>query len=113
MRCARQKNARPICKFENSQKAFDYSKFLPLMELTIPISHICCKIMKKEPFKKYQKQTGLYHIVGTTTEESILRKSSWIDVDVILLKKVKKSEDLFLYGKTKMFFNMQKVGICV
>lgn len=59
-------------------KAFDYSKFLPMMEIPIPISHKCCKIMKKDPFKKYQKNTGLFPIVGTTTEESILRKSSWI-----------------------------------
>lgn len=92
------------------KKAFDYSKFLPLKDLPIPISHKCCKMMKKDPFKKYQKKTGLYPIVGTTTEESILRKSAWIGVGCNTFDKGKekcrpisiwKNQDILQFAKDR------------
>lgn len=34
--------------------------------------------MKKKPFKKYEKETGLKPIVGITADESALRTTSWL-----------------------------------
>lgn len=42
------------------------------------ISHMCCKIMKKEPFKQYEKTTGRFPITGEMASESRLRKMQWM-----------------------------------
>lgn len=48
-----------------------------LKDSNIPISHMCCTIMKKEPAKRYEKETGRKPIVGTMAYESNLRKTVW------------------------------------
>ena len=44
----------------------------------IPVSMMCCSIMKKNPAKKYAKETGRKSIQGTLAEESKLREMNWI-----------------------------------
>lgn len=41
------------------------------------ISDKCCEILKKEPFRRYSKETGRKVIVFTTVGESSLRKTSY------------------------------------
>ena len=41
------------------------------------ISPKCCKYLKKEPFKKYEKETGKKAILGIRGSESILRKTQY------------------------------------
>lgn len=41
------------------------------------VSPNCCKYLKKEPFKKFEKETGLKAILGVKGTESILRKSQY------------------------------------
>lgn len=53
-------------------------KYRFLVPSQIPISDKCCDIMKKEPSKRFEKETGLHPILGTTTEESAQRKSNWL-----------------------------------
>lgn len=53
-------------------------KWKYLIDAPFPISGTCCNVMKKNPFKKYEKETGLHPILGTMAEESELRKSHWI-----------------------------------
>ena len=50
-----------------------------LKDSDIPISHMCCTIMKKRPAKKYEKQSGRHAFTGIMTEESILRKTKWLE----------------------------------
>lgn len=57
---------------------YDYSKWIWLRDSDIPISAMCCDIMKKYPSRKYAAETGSYPIVGTTAEESLRRTTSWI-----------------------------------
>lgn len=38
----------------------------------------CCQILKKQPFEKYEKETGRFPILGTMAEESILRTTSYV-----------------------------------
>lgn len=40
----------------------------------IKITNKCCEILKKRPFKKFEKETGLKPIIGITHDESGLRK---------------------------------------
>ena len=49
-----------------------------LLNAPFKISDKCCDIMKKKPFKKYQKQTGKHPIIGTMAYESINRYRAWI-----------------------------------
>lgn len=50
-----------------------------LKDSDIPISHQCCRVMKKAPAKKFEHRTGLHPIIGTMTSESALRKKVWLD----------------------------------
>jgi 3'-phosphoadenosine 5'-phosphosulfate sulfotransferase (PAPS reductase)/FAD synthetase len=53
-------------------------KYAYLVDSDIPISHYCCRIMKKNPASKYEKESGRKPIIGTLASESFLRKQAWI-----------------------------------
>lgn len=53
-------------------------KWMPLVESDIPVSDKCCKIMKKDPAKRYEKESGRHPYIGTMTDESRLRLNTWI-----------------------------------
>lgn len=59
-------------------KAFSMTKWNDLKNSDIPISHMCCDIMKKKPAKKFEKETGLYPITAMMASESRLRRSQWL-----------------------------------
>lgn len=60
----------------SSSKIAERWKFL--IDAPFEVSHKCCEVMKKRPFRKYEKATGFHPIVATMAEESELRKQSWI-----------------------------------
>lgn len=47
-----------------------------LIDEDIKITNRCCDKLKKEPFKRFEKETGLKPIIGITHDESSLRKQS-------------------------------------
>ena len=49
-----------------------------LKDSNIPISNRCCDVMKKNPAKKYGKETGKKPIIATMASESRLRKKEWL-----------------------------------
>ena len=57
---------------------FNLDRYLWLYDAPIPISHMCCDVMKKSPAKKYEKETGRKPIIATMAEESRLRKTKWM-----------------------------------
>lgn len=59
-------------------KLYDYSKWKPLLDLPINISHKCCDIMKKKPIHKYGKLNFKNAITGQMAEDSLLRKTRWL-----------------------------------
>ena len=59
-------------------KRFSMSKWTWLKDSDIPISHLCCNIMKKKPAKAYEKKTGNKPIVATMTCESQNRRTTWL-----------------------------------
>lgn len=66
---------------EHDQKygsKYDLSKYKYLLDSDIPISHMCCKIVKKKPFYDYEKQSEKFPLLGTMAEESMLRNSEWV-----------------------------------
>lgn len=50
-------------------------KWRCLVDAPFKVSDHCCDIMKKKPFKEYEKETGNHPYIGTMANESILRKS--------------------------------------
>ncbi|WP_367567245.1 phosphoadenosine phosphosulfate reductase family protein [Lacrimispora sp.] len=41
------------------------------------ISDICCEILKKEPFKRYVRETGRYPFIGITQDEGFRRENQY------------------------------------
>lgn len=39
----------------------------------------CCNIMKKNPAKRFERETGKHPYIGTMTEESKLRENKWLE----------------------------------
>lgn len=63
----------------DSQGRFKLSKkWHYLIDAPFKVSHRCCNVMKKEPIKKYEKETGKIPLVGTMASESILRQQSYL-----------------------------------
>lgn len=53
-------------------------KYKFLIDAPFKISNKCCDIMKKNPAKSFEKQSGLKPIVGTMAEESRLRQTAYL-----------------------------------
>lgn len=65
-------------KIKKYGKRYDMSKWIPLRDSDIPISHKCCDVMKKAPAHLFEKSTGKKPIIATLAEESALRRSDWL-----------------------------------
>lgn len=53
-------------------------KWKYLVDAQFAISEKCCDVMKKNPAKKYGKETGRKPIIGTMASESRLRYQKWL-----------------------------------
>ena len=49
-----------------------------LIDAPFELSGKCCNIFKKNPAKKYEKETGKYPFIGTMARESSMRMTSYI-----------------------------------
>ncbi|MDR0231393.1 MAG: phosphoadenosine phosphosulfate reductase family protein [Dysgonamonadaceae bacterium] len=49
-----------------------------LIQAPFDVSEKCCDYLKKKPFEKFHKETGLYPIIGTMACESRLRFQKWL-----------------------------------
>jgi 3'-phosphoadenosine 5'-phosphosulfate sulfotransferase (PAPS reductase)/FAD synthetase len=53
-------------------------KWKILIDAPFEVSHKCCAVMKKNPVKKYERETERKPIVGTMAEESSLRTTTYL-----------------------------------
>ena len=53
------------------------NKWRYIVDSPFKVSHKCCNVLKKNPFKKYEKDTGKKPIIGTMANESALRTSQF------------------------------------
>ena len=66
-------------RFDPSYKSmFNVSKWAFLLDAPFKISASCCDVMKKSPFRRYERVTGFKPIVGTMAVESKLRTQAWL-----------------------------------
>lgn len=91
----------PMISKEQANYIYDYQNSTPYMKLRrwngdergrfkisekwkyvaksdFKISHKCCNVMKKEPAKRYEKETGRKPFIGTLADESMLRLQSYL-----------------------------------
>jgi 3'-phosphoadenosine 5'-phosphosulfate sulfotransferase (PAPS reductase)/FAD synthetase len=54
-------------------------KWHKLIDAPFDISEQCCDIMKKEPMKRYQKETKSVPFIGTMASDSYLRETSYLN----------------------------------
>lgn len=57
---------------------YNKQKYAYLLDADFNISNQCCYAMKKQPGKKYVKQSGRHPMIGMMAEESRLRETAWI-----------------------------------
>jgi 3'-phosphoadenosine 5'-phosphosulfate sulfotransferase (PAPS reductase)/FAD synthetase len=77
---------RYIKGIRTSKKTGEDYVYIPLPEYAVEfynntdylISDACCRIMKKEPAERYEKQTGRHPFLGTLAEESKSRLESYL-----------------------------------
>lgn len=63
---------------DGSVSKYNKAKYKYLLDAPYLISEECCKIMKKDPAKRYEKVSGRKAIIGTMAAESMLRKQRWM-----------------------------------
>lgn len=62
----------------NGSGFFNHYKWNFLVDAPFLVSEKCCDTMKKNPAKKYSKETGRKPLLGTMAQESALRYAQWI-----------------------------------
>lgn len=67
-----------IRKSLKGSSLYNKSKWKFLLDAPFSISHKCCDIMKKNPAKKYEKETDSRAILGTMACEGRARQSAWL-----------------------------------
>lgn len=55
-----------------------FKKYKPLMSMDFSLSQKCCDVMKKNPVKEYEKQTGRKPLLATMAQESEFRTKAWL-----------------------------------
>lgn len=61
----------------DNKSIYNCEKWKFLLDAPFKISNQCCTVMKKNPAKKYERETGLKPIIGTMACESQARKTAW------------------------------------
>ena len=59
-------------------KMFNCEKWNFMLEAPFKVSKKCCDVMKKNPVKQYQKETGRMAILATLADESRMRTLQWL-----------------------------------
>lgn len=63
---------------DGTKSQFDVSAYKFLLEAPFEISDRCCKVMKKNPARNYERRSKKKIILATMAEESRLRRQRWI-----------------------------------
>lgn len=75
-RCAAKLNGEVEWNGEKSRFCCD--KYKALLNADFNVSNLCCDVMKKNPAKHFEKETGKTPIIATMAAESLVRKNRWL-----------------------------------
>lgn len=68
----------PESEYSKKYPAYCRSKYDFLFDANFEVSHRCCDIMKKNPAKEFEKETGKKPILAIMASESRLRRVVWL-----------------------------------
>lgn len=57
---------------------FNCPKWKFLKDAPFKVSEQCCNIMKKTPFRQFERETGMHGILGVMASEGQLRRQQWV-----------------------------------
>lgn len=63
---------------DGKKSRYNCEKYKPLLYADFRIANNCCDIMKKNPAKKFEKESGKVPIIATMASESRLRAQKWL-----------------------------------
>lgn len=63
---------------DGTKSQFDVSAYKFLLDAPFNISDRCCKVMKKNPARNYERKSGRKIILATMADESRLRRQRWL-----------------------------------
>lgn len=63
---------------ELSRARFQQKRYKFMLDANFRISPYCCNVMKKNPMKLFEKETGRKPISGQMAEESVVRRNKWL-----------------------------------
>lgn len=64
-------------QYREHGRLYNCAQWAWLKDTDIPIGDQCCRVMKKNPFRKYERKTKRAAIIATLAEESLSRKTVW------------------------------------
>ena len=67
-----------IMRSNGTPSEFNCEKWCYLLDAPFKVSSRCCTVMKKQPMKKYSKETGRVPIIATMANESRSRRATWL-----------------------------------
>lgn len=67
-----------VLNHDGGSSRYNRAKWKFLIDAPFEIGSLCCNSMKKRPAYRYTKRTGRYPYIGTTAQESNLRRTKWI-----------------------------------
>lgn len=65
-------------RVDGKKSIYDYSHYLPILELPVMISDNCCHVNKKTPAYIYERRTGSKPMTAMMAEESVQRTQAWL-----------------------------------
>ena len=63
---------------QGDKSRYSCERYQFFLDSPFEISNICCNVMKKAPFHKYEKKTGRKPITALMAQESKLREEKWV-----------------------------------
>ena len=65
---------------DGSKSRYNCERYHDLIYAPFDINDHCCAVMKKKPFKEYEKKTGRKVFLGQLADESLKRTQGWLKV---------------------------------
>lgn len=91
---------------------FGFGRYAWVMDAPFKIGADCCYHLKKKPMHDYQKETGLFPIIGTRVEESRLRETKWIKTgDVITEGDRKQANPISIFTEKDIWAYIHKFNL--
>lgn len=104
--CKTKEKFDPNSEYCKKYKGFDKSKYMFLSYADFDVGAYCCNIMKKNPAKRFETETGLHPYIGTMAEESRNRAVNWMKFGCNAFNKDRPTSNPCLFGLSRIFLSI-------